>query len=149
MRLRDGTPCFLSDSFYRTHPHDIYPEIESKGSRPHVMFLVELDEGKWFAIPLRSNIRHRFCFRTVDKGGLDYTKAIPLLDPTFVDSKRKAMVRQSDWPIIQSNRSRIKRDMRRYIERYRKARENPDRPGNADLIRYSTLQYFEDELGLR
>ncbi len=148
MRLRNGQPCFLSDSFYEEHPHALYPEIESKRNRPHVMYLVEMGDGMWFAIPLRSHIRHRFCFRTTDGGGLDYSKAIPLLDPSFVDMERKAFVRQSDWPILQSNIARIKHGMENFVGRYKKAKQNPSRPGNSNLLRYSTLQYFEKELGL-
>ena len=107
-----------------------------------------MDDGMWFVIPLRSNIRHRFCFNTTDGGGLDYSKAIPLLDASFVDKERKAFVRQSDWPILQSNRARIKHGMESFVRRYKKAKENPDRPGNSNLLRYSTLRYFEKELGL-
>ncbi len=148
MRFKDGSPCFLSDSFYEVHPHSLYPEIEQKTNRPHVMYLIQTDEGMWFAIPLRSNIRHRFCFHTTGTGGLDYTKAIPLLDPSYVDETRRAYVRQTDWPIIQSNKPRIKRGMAAYLFRYRKAKAHPERPGNANLLRYSTIRYFEDELGL-
>ena len=148
MRFRDGQPCFLSEAFYKKHPQEAYPEIEAKRNRPHVMYLVEIDDGTWFAIPLRSNIRHRFCFRTSHNGGLDFTKAIPLLDASFIDTNRKAFIRQSEWPVIQSNKSRIKRGMESYIRRYRKAKERPDRPGNSYLLRYSTLRYFERELGL-
>lgn len=135
MRFKDGQPCFLSKLFYETHPHELFPEIEAKQNRPHVMYLIEANDGTWFAIPLRSNIRHRFCFRINGGGGLDYTKAVPLLAPWFVDTKRKAMVRQSDWPLIQSNRARIKRGMERFVEQYRKAKQHPKRPGNTNLIR--------------
>ena len=148
MRLRDGQPCFLSDSFYNEHPHALYPEIESKCNRPHVMYLVKMGDGMWFAIPLRSNIRHRFCFKTTENGGLDYSKAIPLLDESFVDTKRRAFVRQSEWPVLQSNKLRIKRGMESFVRRYKKAKKNPSRPGNHNLLRYSTLRYFEKELGL-
>ena len=148
MHLTDGLPCFLSDSFRDAYPHAQFPELEAKRNRPHVLYLVELDEGQWFAIPLRSHIRHSFRFKTSSEGGLDYTKAIPILDPSYIDTDRQAYVRRDEWPILKSNRAAIKRGMQRYVERYRAAKKNPTRPGNALLIRYSTLQYFESELGL-
>ena len=58
------------------------------------------------------------------------------------------MVRQCDWPIIQSNRKRIKAGMLKYIEQYRRAKKNARNPAYKNLTRYSTLQYCEDELGL-
>ena len=148
IRFSDGQPCLLSDEFYDAYPPDSYPEIESKRNRPHVMVLVQSDTGSWFAVPLRSNTRHRFCFKTVGNGGLDYTKAIPLLDDSFVDMDRKAMVRQSDWPIIQSDRRRIRIGMRNYIEQHKRAKKNPANKMYKNLIRFFTPQYFEDELGL-
>jgi hypothetical protein len=148
MHFRDGQPCLLSERFYEAYPPDLYPEIESKRTRPHVMVLIQSHNGTSFVIPLRSNIKHRFCFKTAENGGLDYTKVIPIIDESFIDMSRKAMVRQCDWPIIQSNRKRIKAGMLKYFEQYRRAKKNARNPAYKNLIRYSTLQYFEDELGL-
>ena len=97
-----------------------------------------------FALP--SNIAS--ASRPLKNGGLDYTKAIPIIDESFIDMSRKAIVRQCDWPIIQSNRKRIKAGMLKYIEQYKRAKKNARNPVYKNLIRYSTLQYFEDELGL-
>jgi len=38
--------------------------------------------------------------------------------------------------------------MERYVQQYKSAREHPERPGNALLIQFSTLKYFDKELGL-
>lgn len=67
--MKDGKPCFLSEEFYRDYPHETYPEIEVKQARPHITYLVELEEGTRFAIPLRSHIRHPFCFKTLGDSG--------------------------------------------------------------------------------
>lgn len=144
MRFKDGMACFLSDYFYKAYPASKFPEIGRKHNRPHVLYLIEVERDQWFAIPLRSNIAHEFKFETVGNGGLDYSKAIPVLDAAFVDDRRTAYVRKDDWPLIRSGRVNVKLGMRHY----RAAKQNPDRPGNANVLRYSTLQYFERELGL-
>ena len=75
--MRDGKPCFLSEVFYRDYPHESYPEIEAKRTRPHIAYLVALDDGTWFAIPLRLHIGHPFGFKIQGDSGLDYSKASP------------------------------------------------------------------------
>ena len=58
----------LSNEFYKAYPHNDYPEMEAKLDRPYVVLLVEINNVK-FAIPLRTNIRHSFCykFKTSDR----------------------------------------------------------------------------------
>lgn len=52
----------LSNEFYKAYPHNKFPEIESKLGRPYAVLLVEIN-GVKFAIPLRTNIRHAFCYK--------------------------------------------------------------------------------------
>ena len=56
--------------------------METKENRPYVVLLVNINDIK-FAIPLRTNIRHRNCykFETSDREtdsitGIDYSKAV-------------------------------------------------------------------------
>ena len=56
--------------------------METKENRPYVVLLVNINDIK-FAIPLRTNIRHRKCnkFKTSDREtdsitGIDYSKAV-------------------------------------------------------------------------
>ena len=79
-RLRDGSFHFLSEEFFDRYPHASYPEIEAKRGRPYAFYLIALDEGMWFAIPFRSHVSHPFVFKTSPTGGLDYSKAVPILD---------------------------------------------------------------------
>ena len=148
MVLREGRAYFLSDAFFDKYPSEQFPEIEAKRSRPYVFYVVELEDGVWFAIPLRSHVKHPYVFRTSASGGLDYSKAVPILDESFVDATRRAYVRSAELPLIRKNRGAIKDGLRTYIEQYREARRHPRRRRNARLIGYSTLQYFEEELGL-
>lgn len=148
MKLRDGSTYFLSDAFFDAYPNDLYPEIEAKRGRPYAFYLIELQDGVWFAIPLRRHVSHPFVFRTSDSGGLDYSKAIPIFDIRYVDTSRRAFVRKEEYPLMQRSVGAIKDGLRDYLAHYKQARKHPERTRNATLIRYSTLQYFEDELGL-
>lgn len=72
----------LSGAFYKDYPHSEFPEMEFKLDRPYVVLLLEINSIK-FAIPLRTNIKHNYCykFRTSDRKtnsstGIDFTKAV-------------------------------------------------------------------------
>jgi protein AbiQ len=54
---------FLSNQFYQQYNSSNCPEIEKKQNRPYIMLLVKI-EDLTFAIPFRSNIRHKYAFMT-------------------------------------------------------------------------------------
>ena len=72
----------LSMDFYSNYPATQYAEIEYKPSRPYVVMVVDIDGNK-FALPLRTNIRHNYCYKFKNTGrdtqsstGIDFTKAV-------------------------------------------------------------------------
>ena len=146
--MREGRAYFLSEEFFADYPHERFPEIEQKGTRPHVVYLIKLEEDVWFAIPLRSHLGHPFGFRTVGGGGLDYSKAIPVLDERYVDGTRAVHIRDEEYPVIRKNARKIKDGMARYVRRYVKARSKMHIRANRSLVEKSVLQYFEEELGI-
>ena len=80
----------LSKEFYKAHPHSEYPEMETKENRPYVVLLVNINDIK-FAIPLRTNIRHSYCykFKTSDREtdsitGIDYSKAVVISKDSYL-----------------------------------------------------------------
>ena len=146
--MRDGKPYFLSEEFYRDFPHSRFPEILEKTNRPYVVYLVEIDDGTWFAIPLRSGLRHPNGFPLVGTDGLDYSKAIPIFNEAYLDKATPAYVRKNELPIIRKNKQKIKRGMERYLRQYKKARQKMNIRVNSMLVEKSTLQYFEVELGI-
>ena len=85
----------LSKEFYKAYPHNDYPEMESKLGRPYVVLLVEINNIK-FAIPLRTNIRHSFCykFKTSDREtksstGIDFSKAVVISKDSYLGEKNR------------------------------------------------------------
>lgn len=146
--MRDGKPYFLSEKFYNDYPHASYPEILEKANRPYVVYLVEIDDGTWFAIPLRSNLKHPNGFALIGTDGLDYSKAIPIYDECYLDKTTPAYVRPNELPIIRKNKQKIKAGMARYLRQYKKARHKMHIRANKTLVEKSALKYFEKELGI-
>ena len=80
----------LSIDFYTDYSSVQYPEIEFKPSRPYVVMVVEIDGNK-FALPLRTNIRHDYCYKFKNTGrstnsatGIDFTKAVIVNDAKYI-----------------------------------------------------------------
>ena len=66
---------FLTEQFYNDYAH--CAEIEKKRERPYVQVYINLN-GVDFAVPMRSNITHKYVFWTdkANKCGLDFSKAV-------------------------------------------------------------------------
>lgn len=109
---------FLSDKFYNTYPSAQYPEMEQKQNRPYIQVYVEIG-GVQYAIPLRSDIHHPHVLWT-DKA-----------NHCGVDFSKAVVIKDET-----------------YIESYKKAKKDLSKPVNQNLVKYSTLQYFEEEIGL-
>lgn len=135
----------LSAAFYAQYPHDQYPEILEKQNRPYACVLIEV-ESRTFAVPFRSNVQHEHSFKTSNGGGLDYTKAIPLIDPSFAavdDVNRPVRIRQKDFDSLKGKEHIIRNGLIRYLKLYRKARLHAENKNYAKILKFSTLQYFD------
>ncbi|MGL5903681.1 MAG: hypothetical protein ACRCZO_13445 [Cetobacterium sp.] len=77
----------LSSQFYNIY--DSCPQILKKENRAYSILLHKIDDII-FAIPIRGNIDHPYCLHTPNpdpqkkNSGLDFSKAIPILDPVFI-----------------------------------------------------------------
>lgn len=140
---------FLSDEFYNAYPAVKYPEIEQKQNRPYIQVYVEID-GIQFAIPLRSDIHHPHVLWT-DKAnhcGVDFSKAVVIKKESYIDMSKQPHLRQNEFDALRGKDYRIKTKMQDYIKKYRDAKKDLSKSVNKVLVKYSTLQYFEKELGI-
>ena len=140
---------FLSNKFYSTYPASQYPEMEQKQNRPYIQVYVEID-GVQYAIPLRSDIHHPHVFWT-DKAnhcGVDFSKAVVITDDSYIDLQTEPHLRQNEFDALRGKDFKIKTKMEKYIADYKKAKLDLSKPVNQNLVKYSTLQYFEKEIGL-
>lgn len=135
---------FLTDQFYSDHAQ--YHEIEKKTDRPYVRIQIFID-GIWWAIPLRSNIRHSNVIWTDKKNGcgIDLSKAVVVIKPDeYLDRTRRPHIRGNEHDVIKRLDDHfVVEKFKTYIESYKKAKTNLKIQRNYDLVRFSTLQYFE------
>ena len=140
---------FLSDEFYNDYPSIQYPEMEQKHNRPYIQMYIEID-GVQYAAPLRSGIHHPHVFWT-DKAnhcGVDFSKAVVIKDEKYIDANIEPYIRQNEFDALRGKDYKIKVKMAKYIENYKKAKLDLENQRNQQLVKYSTLQYFEKEIGL-
>ena len=57
-------------------------------------------------------------------------------------------LRQNEFDALRGKDYKIKTKMEKYIEEYKKAKKDLSKSVNQNLVKYSTLQYFEKEIGL-
>lgn len=140
---------FLSQKFYNTYPTSQYPEMEQKQNRPYIQVCVEID-GVQYAIPLRSDIHHPHVLWTDKKNhcGVDFSKAVVIKDESYIDLVIEPHLRQNEFDALRGKDFKIKSKMVKYIADYKKAKKDLSKPINQMLVKYSTLQYFEKEIGL-
>ena len=142
----------LSTDFYIRYPPTQYPELEHKQDRPYIVMVVMID-GNRFALPFRTNIRHNYCYKFKKTGrstgsdtGIDFTKAVivndPVLigDPTTIDNKEYVELANKFYFIVNK--------FKRYLLGYIQYRQNGGDEYARRKYQYSTLQYFDKELGL-
>ena len=136
---------FLTEQFYDDYRH--CTEIERKSTRPYVRLVVSMD-GIDFAIPLRSQINHGHVLWTDKKNrcGLDFSKTIVIEDICYVDMTRKPYIRPHEHKSLIGREYDIEIGLRSYIEKYKEAKQFPERSKNISLLAYSTMQYFEKHI---
>ncbi len=141
---------FLSEEFYNAYPETDYPEMEQKRNRPYIQVYIEI-KGVQYAIPLRSDIRHPHVLWT-DKAnhcGVDFSKAVVINKESYIDITAEPHLRQNEFDALRGKDYKIKTKMEQYIERYKKAKQDLSNSINQRLVKYSTLQYFEKEIGIQ
>ncbi|MGN0019139.1 MAG: type III toxin-antitoxin system TenpIN family toxin [Candidatus Gastranaerophilaceae bacterium] len=123
-----------------------YPEILHKPSRPYVMLLMKID-GLTFAIPIRSHLNHKFGFITnkTTNAGLDYTKAIIILNQDYIANIQRITITKEEMMMISSYKDLIIKDFKRFLNTYKRKIKNNL---NENLLKFTSLQYFQRELGL-
>ncbi|MEX6519022.1 hypothetical protein AB6N29_03425 [Fusobacterium animalis] len=61
-------------------------EILKKENRPYTICIIEINKLT-FAIPIRHNINHKYSIKTFNNQGLDFTKAVIIIDKAFISEK--------------------------------------------------------------
>lgn len=87
----------LSDKFYREYPSEQFPELMIKENKPYTQVITDIN-GLKFAVPLRSGISHTTDVLWTDKQakhGLDFTKAVIILDDEYISDEKVLYVKKN------------------------------------------------------
>lgn len=121
--------------------------MEAKLGRPYVVLLVEISNVK-FAIPLRTNIRHSFCykFKTSDREtksstGIDFTKAVVISKDSYLGEKTD--INDKEYLEIQEKAFFIIKKFKKYVTDYISFKKNGGNEYIAKRYLFSTLKYFD------
>ena len=146
----------LSDVFYDTYSKEQYPEILNKEDRPYSCLLIETVWNFFICIPFRTDIRHRQAYKFKNtkrsgfhQSGLDYSKIIIIKDSRYLGEK--AIIDQDEFNETRKNIKFIVDDAMMYLNTYINHKNGTDTlvPAMYDrMYKFSTLQYFDKELGI-
>lgn len=79
---------------------------------------------------------------------MDFSKAVVIKDESYIDMTKDPHLRQKEFDALRGKDYRIWIKMEKYIASYKKAKQDMNNAVNQKLVKYSTLQYFEKEIGL-
>lgn len=135
---------FLSDKFFNDHPQNAYPQIEQKTNRPYAHVHIKA-YGHTFALPLRSHIEHPHAYFTNKKAkcGVDYSKAVVIDNTDYIDPTTNVRLRNDEFKRLQGKDYLIKKQFEQYVELYKQAKTDKTVDHREEILKYSTLQYFE------
>ena len=148
MTKLDKKPKHLTQLFY-----DHYAgcsEILIKERRQYCIALIEVD-GNTFAIPFRTNIKHKHCFifknsPRSDNSGLDFSKAVVITNANYIGED--AIIEDKEYSEFINKQTVIANRFEKFICDYKKWVSNPSYYRAETTIAYSALQYFHKELGI-
>lgn len=138
---------FLTEEFFNTYSE--CKEMEKKQDRPYAnVCLIELD-NLIFAIPIRSNIKHKYGIYSNKERtkGLDLSKAVLIVDfEKYVDMETDVIINREEYEVLKNKEKYIKQKLISYINLYKKALKKRHIKQNQILCSMSCLQYFHKEL---
>ena len=134
----------LNSNFYNKYLDR--EEILKKQNRPYVIFVVNINNIDW-AIPFRSNIRHKYAYMTdkTNNNGIDFTKAVVIDINNDIDSQN-VQIRQVEFNKIKGKEHVIKNDFQNFLKRFEKAINKPEISEHRKILMFSSLNYFIEEV---
>ena len=148
MNRIDKKPKQLTQLFYNEHSG--CPEILSKLNRPYCVVLLEVD-NLTFAVPFRTNINHKYCYifqnsTRSENSGLDFTKAVVITNVNYIGAD--TFIDNKEYTELVNKHAVIANRFAKFILNYKKWCTDPHYYRVEQLLTYSSLKYFHNELGI-
>ena len=143
----------LSSKFFTDFPNTNYPELEFKKNRPYVILVCKINEIT-FGLPFRTNVKHSLCYKfkkttrnTNSSTGIDFTKAVVLNKSEYIGIA--TTIDSKEYIELDKNIIYIISKFTHYVNSYVLYKKGNAFDKNIEhKYKYSTLQYFHNELGL-
>ena len=140
----------LSQAFYKAYPNNDFPEIEQKTERPYVVLLLKIGDCR-FALPLRTNIRHNYCYKFSNTGretlsvtGIDFTKAVVIDKSEYIGEETN--IDDKEYLELSKKYYFIVKKFKNYLNGYIDFIKNGGNEFIAKKYRFCTLKYFHKQL---
>lgn len=144
---------YLSNDFYTHYNSKDFPEIENKQSRSYMVLLIHIGNNT-FAVPFRTNVSHNNCYKfktstrpTDSITGLDYTKAVIVNEPGYIGAP--ARINDKEYIELSKNYHFILKQFEKFVSDYIAFVNGKNNYYTAKKFRFTTLQYFHEELGIQ
>ena len=146
MELRKLAEIFYAENHHLVEVLDKSKDgkWDSKKTRGYGIVVCEY-KGLRFGIPLRSKITHKFCFKTADDKGLDFSKCVLLSKDGYISNEPFTIPNDEHKKILDSAHI-IKHKFTKYVEHYVKGLSNSDE-NILKSYAFSTLKNYHVELG--
>ena len=142
----------LSAEFYARYPAAKFPEIEQKPDRPYIVLVITIGSNT-FALPLRTNIRHSYCYKfkrtgrnTSSASGIDFTKAVIVNDANLIGAT--VTMDNLEYLELVQNFQKIIKNFEKFVNDYISFCKNGGGKFAYKKYQFTTLKYFKSELGL-
>ena len=148
--MKKAQTVILKKAFFDKHIN--HKEILSnKAGRPYLSLIIEYNE-KIFAIPFRTNIKHKYAFvfktstRTNNEKdklpGIDFTKAVIIQES---DIERHCAIDKNEWIELNKNLDTITKNFIEFIQKFKRSLKNSSFEKLPEF-KFSSLQYFTNDL---
>ena len=140
------------EDFFEKYDSKHFPEIEHKLNRPYLVLVLKV-ENNTYAIPFRTNVSHKACYRFKNSSrdthsftGLDYSKAVVVNDDRYIGTA--AFIDEKEFLELNRKYYFIIKQFSAYVSGYKKYVAGELDDFSSKKYRYSTLQYFHSEIGI-
>lgn len=115
---------YLSEDFFEKYDSKHFPEIEHKLNRPYLVLVLKV-ENNTYAIPFRTNVSHKACYRFKNSSrdthsftGLDYSKAVVVNDDRYIGTS--AFIDEKEFLELNRKYYFIIKQFSAYVSGYKK-----------------------------
>ena len=115
-------------------------------NRGYGIVVIEINNGLRFGLPLRTNLKHKHGFKTLDGKGLDYSKAVLISNAAFIGESFK--IPTAEYVKIKDREQFITSRFQKYVERYIRLANKGDTKAIEQSYRYTSLVNYHSELGI-